>query len=296
MDGIFNINKPPGNTSFSIVSIVRRLTGERRVGHAGTLDPMASGVLPVCLGRGTRIVEFLLEDSKVYRAQIELGVATDTHDASGSITIRGDSSTIKLERLEQALNSFRGLIQQVPPMFSALKYKGKRLYNLAREGITIKRESRAATIYRLELLDFKTPFVSLEIECSRGTYIRSLAYDLGELLGCGAHLKELVRLSYGPFDIKAAVSPNQLEDAFSNNNWQQFLYPIDTVLSNWSAVVVGDKQEQVIKNGGCVSMENSQAADVNERRCRAYNQNGCFLAVLYFNTERGQWQPEKVFV
>ena len=296
MDGILNINKPAGNTSFSIVSIVKRLTGERRVGHAGTLDPIASGVLPVCLGKGTRIVEFLLEASKVYRAQIELGVATDTHDIKGTIIRRGDSSTIKLEQLEQALNSFRGLIQQTPPMFSALKYKGKRLYHLAREGITIKRESRAATIHRLELLEFKPPLVALEIECSRGTYIRSLAHDLGELLGCGAHLKELVRLSYGPFDIEAAVSPNQLEDAFSNNDWQQLIYPVDTVLRNWTLVVVGDEQEQVIKNGGCVVMENSQIADGSEKRCRAYNKEGCFLAVLYFDTERGQWQPEKVFV
>jgi len=296
MDGILNINKPAGNTSFSIVSIVKRLTGERRVGHAGTLDPMASGVLPVCLGKGTRIVEFLLEASKVYRAQIDLGIATDTHDANGSITKRGDYSTITMEQLEQALNSFRGLIQQIPPMFSALKYKGKRLYDLAREGITVKRESRAATIHRLELLDFKPPLVALEIECSRGTYIRSLAHDLGELLGCGAHLKELVRLSYGPFDIEASVSPNQLEDAFSNNDWQQLIYPVDTVLRNWTLVVVGDEQERVIKNGGCVVMENSQIADDNEKRCRAYNKEGCFLAVLYFDTERGQWQPEKVFV
>lgn len=296
MDGIFNINKPVGNTSFSIISIVRRLTGERRVGHAGTLDPMASGVLPVCFGKGTRIVEFLLESSKVYRTQIELGVSTDSHDAEGNITGRCDPSTVKLEQIEQALCSFRGLIQQVPPMFSALKYKGKRLYQLAREGITVKRESRATTIHRLELLDFKTPFVTLEIECSRGTYIRSLARDLGELLGCGAHLKELVRLSYGPFDIETAVSPDQLNDAFSNNEWQQLVYPIDTVLANWSAVVVGDKQEQVIKNGGCVTMETSQISDDNEKRCRAYSKEGSFLAVLYLNTESGQWQPEKVFV
>lgn len=296
MDGILNINKPVGNTSFSIVSIIKRLIGERRVGHAGTLDPMASGVLPVCFGKGTRIVEFLLESSKVYRAQIELGIATDTHDAIGNITGRGDSSTVKLEQIEHALCSFRGLIQQVPPMFSALKYKGKRLYHLAREGITVNRESRAATIHRLELLDFNTPFITLEIECSRGTYIRSLAHDLGELLGCGAHLKELVRLSYGPFDIESAVSPSQLEDAFANNDWQQFIYPIDTVLGNWSSVVVGDKQEQVIKNGGLVSMENGQIEDGDKVRCRAYNEEGCFLAVLYFNSERGQWQPEKVFV
>jgi tRNA pseudouridine55 synthase len=201
-----------------------------------------------------------------------------------------------LEQLEQALDSFRGLIKQAPPMFSALKYKGKRLYHLAREGITIKRESRTTTIYRLELLDFKPPLVTLEIECSRGTYMRSLAHDLGELLGCGAHLKELVRLSYGPFYIEAAVSPNQLKDAFSNNDWQQLIYPVDTALYNWPLVVVGDEQQRVIKNGGFMVMEDGQIMDGNEKRYRAYNKDGCFLAVLYFNTERGQWQPEKVFI
>lgn len=296
MDGIFNINKPSGNTSFSIISIVRRLTGERRVGHAGTLDPMASGVLPVCFGRGTRIIEFLLEASKVYRAQIELGISTDTYDAEGNVTGRSDSSTIKPEQIEQALGSFRGSIQQVPPMFSAIKHKGKRLYHLAREGISVNRQSRAATIHRLELLDFKTPFVTLEIECNRGTYIRSLAHDLGKLLGCGAHLKELVRPSYGPFNIGTAVSPDRLEEAFSGNSWRQFIYPIDSVLGSWPLVVVSDKQEQIIRNGGCVAIEKSQMEDGEDKRCRAYNKDGRFLAVLYFNDEREQWQPDKVFV
>ena len=296
MDGILNINKPPGCTSFSIVSMVGRLTGERRVGHAGTLDPIASGVLPVCFGRGTRVVEFLLEASKVYQAQIELGAATDTHDATGSIIKQGDCASTSREQMEQALDSFRGQIQQTPPMYSALKHRGQRLYNLARQGITVSRKSRSVTIHRLELIDFEPPLATVEIECSRGTYIRSLAHNLGELLGCGAHLKELVRLSYGPFDIKDAISPSQLEPAFSNNDWQHLVYPIDFVLNHWSAVVVGDEQERIIKNGGGVVMDNSPAAVNNERRCRAYSQDGRFLAVLYFNAESGQWQPEKVFV
>ena len=296
MDGILNINKPPGDTSFSIVSMVRRLIKERRVGHAGTLDPLASGVLPVCFGQGTRVVEFLLEASKVYRAQIELGVATDTYDTTGKIIKQGDPSAINREQIELALDSFRGLIQQTPPMYSALKHQGQRLYRLARAGITISRASRPARIYRLELLDFEPPLVTLKIECGRGTYIRSLAHDLGQLLGCGAHLKELVRLSYGPFDIKDSITPAQVEDAFRNNDWQHLVYPIDIVLNNWSAVVVGDEQERVIRNGGCVVVDNSPVGADNERRCRAYSQNGCFLAVLYFNPESGQWQPQKVFV
>ena len=153
MDGILNINKPLGSTSFSIVSMVKRLTRERRVGHAGTLDTMASGVLPVCFGRGTRVVEFLLDAGKVYRAKIEIGVATDTHDATGKIIQQGDYTKVSQEQVEQALNSFRGLIWQTPPMYSAIKHHGQRLYRLARAGITVKRESRPARIYRLELID-----------------------------------------------------------------------------------------------------------------------------------------------
>lgn len=296
MDGILNINKPEGKTSFGIVAMVRRLTRERRVGHAGTLDSMASGVLPVCFGQGTRVIEFLMDAHKVYRARIELGIATDTYDATGKIIQQGDASGVSQEQLKSALHSFRGLILQTPPMYSALKYQGKRLYELARAGITVSRKSRLAKIYRLELMDFKPPLVTLEIECGQGTYIRSLAQDLGQLLGCGAHLENLVRLKYGPFDVTDAVSLPQLEDAFSSSSWRQLVYPIDIGLLHWSAVVVGDEQERVIKNGGSVVMENSPDGAGIAQRCRAYSQDGCFLAVLHFNSERGRWQPEKVFV
>lgn len=296
MDGILNINKPSGNTSFSIVSMVKRLTRERRVGHAGTLDTTASGVLPVCFGRGTRVIEFLLDTGKVYRAKIELGVATDTYDATGEIVQQGDYAEVSRGQVEQALGSFRGLIWQTPPMYSAIRHHGQRLYQLARAGITVRRESRPARIYRLELIDFKPPLVTAEIECGKGTYIRSLAHDLGELLGCGAHVKELVRLRYGPFNIEESVSLHQLEDAFYSHDWQNLVYPIDIVLHHWSAVVVGDEQERIIKNGGYLVMENNQVDFDSEKRCRAYSQNGSFLAVLCFNPEKGRWQPEKVFV
>ena len=172
MDGILNVNKPPGMTSFDVVSIIKRLTREKRVGHAGTLDPMASGVLPVCLGRGTRVVEFLMDAHKVYRAQIELGMATDTYDAAGKVTRREDPSSIGRSRLEAALDSFRGRIRQIPPMYSALKHQGQRLYQLARAGVTVSRKSRRAVVYRLELIAFEPPLVTLEVECGKGTYIR----------------------------------------------------------------------------------------------------------------------------
>jgi len=298
MDGILNINKPPGKTSFSIVALVRRLSGERRVGHAGTLDPMATGVLPVCLGQGTRVTEFLVAATKAYQAQIELGVTTDTYDASGKIIQRQDPSQISQSQFESALASFRGSIAQTPPMYSAVKHQGKRLYQLAREGVIVNRESREIRIDKLELMDWQPPFATIEVVCSKGTYIRSLANDLGEALGCGATLKELTRLRCGPFHIQDSVSVPRLEEAFRHGNWQSYSYPIDTVLQHLAAVMVNDNEAQIIKNGGSLVLEDydSLAKPAPLNRCRAYNHDGRFLGILCFNSKKGQWQPKKVFL
>ena len=309
MDGIININKPPGSTSFRVVALVKRLGKERRVGHAGTLDPMATGVLPVCLGQGTRVVEFLADAAKVYQAQIELGVVTDTYDASGRVMQRNDPSGISREQLESALTSFRGTIQQIPPMYSALKHKGQRLYELARAGIEVERKSRPIKIYNLDIVAWQPPAVTIKVECGKGTYIRSLAHDLGQSLGCGANLKNLIRLRYGPFDVKDAVSVPQLESAFRYGYWQHFVHPMDTVLLHWKAIVVNDTTEEVIRKGAPVTLESNKICDITsstenppstwpsaETRCRTYTLDGDFLGVLRFNLERKHWQPAKVFL
>jgi tRNA pseudouridine55 synthase len=296
VDGIFNINKPPGKASFSVVSAVRRLSGESRVGHGGTLDPAASGVLPVCLGQGTRVTEFLLEAPKAYQAEIEFGVATDTDDATGKIISRGDPSGVSRRKLLSALSSFRGLVSQTPPMYSAVKQGGKPLYKLARQGVEVKRQSRLRWIYSLELKDWQPPLATIEVECERGTYIRALARDLGQLLGCGAHLRGLLRLRCGPFDIKDAVSLPQLEDAFRDGYWQELIYPIDFVLWHWAAVVVDSGAEDDIRNGRPLVFAGGDSLKASSgERCRAYTSDGLFLGVLKFNPETGQWQPEKVF-
>jgi tRNA pseudouridine55 synthase len=295
VDGIFNINKPLGKTSFSVVSTVRRWSGESRVGHGGTLDPAATGVLPVCLGQGTRVTEFLLEAPKAYRAEIEFGVATDTDDATGKIISRGDPSGVSRKKLLTALDSFRGLVSQTPPMYSAVKQEGKPLYKLARQGIEVKRQSRLRWIYRLELKSWQPPLATIEVECGRGTYIRALARDLGQLLGCGAHLRGLLRLRCGPFDIKDAVSLPQLEDAFRGGYWQKLIYPIDFVLWHWAAVVVDNGAEVDIRNGRPLVFAGGDSLKASGERCRAYTSDGSFLGVLKFNPETGQWQPEKVF-
>ncbi|MDD4985465.1 MAG: tRNA pseudouridine(55) synthase TruB [Dehalococcoidales bacterium] len=299
MDGILNIKKPRGITSFDVVARVRRLTGEKRVGHAGTLDPEATGVLPVCLGKGTRIVEFLVDTTKTYRAQIELGVATDTGDASGKIIRQEDPSKISRGRLESELTSFCGTIEQVPPMYSAVKYQGRRLYQLARAGIEIERKSRPVIVHSIKLTDWQLPVATVEVICGKGTYIRSLACDLGKALGCGATLNSLSRLRCGIFDIKDAVSLDRLETACRHGYWQSLVYPIDNVLIDWDAVIVDNEASQLIRNGCPVAFrrgygDNKEGCSYRSH-CRAYTLDGCFLGVLRFNLERDEWQPEKVF-
>ncbi len=302
MDGILNINKPRGKTSFGVVAIVRRLSGERRVGHAGTLDPEATGVLPVCIGKATRIVEFLMSSTKTYRAEVELGVTTDTYDATGRVIQRGDISGIDRQQVEAALGSFRGRILQIPPMYSAVKHNGRPLYELARAGKTVERTGRPIEIHDLELIDWQTPVATVEVVCGKGTYIRSLAHDLGQALGCGAMLRTLARLRCGLFDIENAVSLPELEDAFRCGQWQKYLYSIDSVLSHWKAVTVSDETAQAIRNGQSVEV-NSEANSGDEAlstpstdsRCRAYTSDGWLLALLHFEPELGRWQPDKVF-
>jgi tRNA pseudouridine55 synthase len=308
MDGILNINKPPGKTSFSIVSTVKRLSGVKRAGHAGTLDPAATGVLLVCLGQGTRITESLMDDTKTYRAEIEFGITTDTFDGDGVITGQEDPSGIDREKLESALSSFLGLTHQIPPMYSAVKHRGRPLYRLAREGLTVERKIRQVKIDSIELLDWQPPVAKAEIVCGKGTYIRSLAHDLGQTLGCGAYLKNLVRTKCGTFDIADSVTLEQFEEAVESDRWQDYVYPIDTVFADWTAIVVGDDTREAIRNGRPLDTDDEAFSSLGpsvhlkgqgiemEKRCRVYALNGDFVALLRFNPDKGQWQPDKVFI
>jgi tRNA pseudouridine55 synthase len=296
LDGILNINKPRGRTSFNIVARIRRLSGEKRVGHAGTLDPDAIGVLPVCLGQGTRVIEFLINTTKTYRARIEFGKATDTYDGSGRITYQGDISDINRRRLEAALEAFRGRIEQTPPMYSAVKHQGQPLYKLARAGITVERKKRTAVIHRLELISWRQLVATVEVECGKGTYIRSLAHDLGAHLGCGAFLKSLARTRCGIFDIDDAISLPQLEAAFRKGNWQKYLRPIDSVLQDLPALVIDEASEKAFINGKPIITGENDIKSSSHRYCRAYSRDGRFLGILSRSKDKGAWQPKKVFI
>ena len=298
MDGILNINKTAGMTSYKVVAAVKRFSGQRRVGHAGTLDPDATGVLPVCVGKATRVVEFFMNAAKVYAAEIELGACTDTYDAAGTVTSRGDASFLTREAVEAALEAFRGEIEQIPPMYSALKYQGRPLYDLAREGVTVERASRTVTVHRLELMAWDSPLLKIEVECSKGTYIRSLAHDLGQALGCGAHLKTLARTRYGEFDISNAVSLEQVREAASDGKLETLLAPIDTALGGMTKVEVDETEAAMLKEGKILPRElpEETTAGPFHRYRRAYDQQGTFIAILYRDKEASLWRPRKVFI
>jgi tRNA pseudouridine55 synthase len=208
IDGVLVVDKPAGPTSFDVVEQVRHVRGARKAGHTGTLDPMATGVLPVCLGEATKIVQFLQGGDKVYRAEVLLGVQTDTQDATGRV-VREREVNVERARLDEVAASFVGRIQQVPPMHSALHHEGKRLHELARAGIEVDRPAREVAIHRLQIQDFDGRRLTMEVACSKGTYIRTLAADLGERLGCGAHLTALRRLAAFPFTLDQAVTPDR---------------------------------------------------------------------------------------
>lgn len=298
MDGILNLNKPPGMTSFGVVARVKRLSGEKHTGHAGTLDPLATGVLPVCLGQATRVIEYLFAETKTYRAEVELGKSTDTYDSTGTITRITDAAAITQAMVEKALAGFRGTILQIPPMYSAVKHQGKPLYELARSGIEVERKSRTAHIIKLEITGWQPPVVTLDIDCGKGTYIRSLAHDLGEALGCGANMKSLVRLRVGPFRIEEALTLPALEEAFQRGNGQVHLFPVDYVLLAYNAVVVNQEQQCALIHGMPVSLELKVLPVLSENGadnyCRAYTQDGCFLGILRY--EKEQWSPDKIFL
>jgi len=293
IDGILNVNKPEDKTSFNVVVWLRRLTGEKHVGHAGTLDPIATGVLPVCFGQATRVTRFLTDSSKTYLAQIELGITTDTFDRQGEVIERRDSSGITVPQIEEALTAFHGFVQQVPPAYSALKHQGRRYYELARAGIPIELKPRQIKIIDIELINYKPPLITINVECSKGTYIRSLAHDLGQYLGCGAHIKNLSRLRCGPFRIEDALSLPQIEDAFHKDTWKEFLHSVDSPLSNWEAIIVDKRNELAIINGRSLPLDEAFLSP--DKYCRAYNLDGHFIAVLRFIPEKKLWHPEKVF-
>ena len=287
--GFIVINKPVGATSFSMVSLVRRLTGVRRAGHAGTLDPLASGVLPVAFGHATRLIEYMDDEPKAYRAGVRFGVATDTYDAEGHVTATGDASGVTAERIDSALAAFVGDIVQRPPLYSALKVAGKPLYRYAREGAAVEVAPRIVHVERIELLRFEGEAAEIEVRCGKGTYIRSIAHDLGAALGCGAHLAALERLRSGGFGLEEAHTPDELVALNAEERLDEAVLAPDRAVERRPAAIVGRERGMAVRGGRDLEFEAPQGIEL----CRAYTAEGAFLGVLR-RVEGPRWHPEKV--
>jgi len=298
--GILNVDKPEGITSFQVVARVRKLSAVKKVGHAGTLDPLATGVLLVCLSQATRVSEYLMELPKTYRGSVRLGVATDTFDATGATTFERDAGDVDETKLKEALETLERREEQTPPSYSAIKVGGTPAYRLARAGRPVSLRPRKANIERIELLSFEPPLVELEIRCGKGTYIRSLADDLGRLLGCGAHLAALRRTAVGLFNVDDAFSINRLETAFKDGSWQELLLPLDYGLGHFPAVYLEMEAEKDIRHGCALEMESppfQRLQDAQDgQRCRAYAEDGSFVGILHYDGESHRWKPQKVFI
>jgi tRNA pseudouridine55 synthase len=290
LHGILVINKEPGWTSHDVVAKVRRITGERKAGHTGTLDPAATGVLPVCLGTATKVIEHLQGTSKSYYAEVVLGVETDTDDLEGQILREAPAPDLSAADLDQALAAFRGDIAQTPPRYAAIKVAGRKLYELARAGQTVAVAPRPVRINLLALLGWEPPVARLLVDCGKGTYIRSLARDLGQALGCGAYLHRLVRLRTGPFFLDQALTIAELEAAFDEMPWPELALHPDTALLDWPAIVLDAAGTLAWRQGKDLRL--GRGAD--SERCRAYSTAGDWLGLGRWDTERGAWRPEKV--
>jgi tRNA pseudouridine55 synthase len=285
--GFLNIHKTQGMTSHDVVAKVRRGLKIRKVGHAGTLDPMATGVLVVCLGPATRLSEYIMQSTKRYRARVHLGVTTDTYDAEGEIQIARDAAHITRQDVELSLVNFHGDIQQIPPMYSAIKQGGRKLYDLARAGDVVEREPRAVRIDALEIMDWSPPEFTVDVTCSAGTYIRSLAYDVGELLGVGAHLSGLTRLASGRFKIEDAVT---LDELLTAENWIQFIISPEVTLADWPAVHLTSDDADHILHGRAIERSDFQIGEL----AFAYAPDGQLIAIV--QPDNGLLRPHKVFL
>ncbi len=286
VSGFLNIDKPLHLTSHDVVARLKRGLHIDKIGHAGTLDPLASGVLVICVGTATRLSEYVMDTTKRYRARVRLGATTTTYDAEGEVTSERDASHITRDDVTRALISFVGDIQQVPPMYSAIKQGGKKLYNLARAGQTVEREPRSISINSLNIIEWSPPEFTLDVVCSAGTYIRSLAYDVGEALGVGAHLSGLIRSASGSFTLENAHS---LDALLNDAEWQRHLITMDAPLTYLPAVPLDAENFEHIVHGRVIPGE-----AVEGTVARAYAPDGHFIAILQGGT--GIWKPHKVFL
>ena len=301
-----NIYKEKGFTSHDVVAKLRGICGQRKIGHTGTLDPDAVGVLPVCLGNATRLCDMLTDKTKEYEAVMLLGKVTDTQDTSGTV-LEEKPVNVTEEQAREAIFSFIGHYEQIPPMYSAVKVNGKRLYELARAGKEIERKSRPVEILELEILDMQLPFVTMRVSCSKGTYIRTLCHDIGQKLGCGACMASLKRTRSGQFSIEDAITLSEAERRMKEGTLEEMLVSVESVFSDLPVITVKPGFEVMAQNGNSfypnqIRRDDNgkirQTTGETEKReeARLYDESGRFYGIYLFDEQNKRWKPEKMFL
>ncbi|MGN0483952.1 MAG: tRNA pseudouridine(55) synthase TruB [Lachnospiraceae bacterium] len=297
INGIINVYKEKGFTSHDVVAKLRGILHQKKIGHTGTLDPDAEGVLPVCLGRGTKVCDLLTDKEKEYEAVLLLGLATDTQDITGEI-LEKNVVDVQKDQVEEAIGSFVGTYDQIPPMYSALKVNGKKLCDLARAGIEVERKPRKVQIFSIQILEISLPRVRMRVHCSKGTYIRTLCHDIGQKLGCGGCMESLLRTRVGQFCLDTAYPLAKIEELAKEDQISQIVQPIDAVFLKYPKVVAKPESEKLLYNGNRLRA-NMVHADVDlsqECTVRLYDKSGQFIGIYQYDRKKKDLKPVKLFM
>lgn len=302
MDGIINVYKEAGFTSFDVVAKLRGILKQKKIGHTGTLDPDAEGVLLVCIGKATKICEYLTGKDKIYQTTLHLGITTDTQDISGNILKKQEACGLNETELKRIIHKFVGKSDQVPPMYSALKVNGKKLCDLARKGIEVERKAREIEIFSIDILAVDMPFVTMRIHCSKGTYIRTLCHDIGELVGCGGCMENLLRVETAGFSVENAIRLRDIENIAKGTDQNgrklcDILIPIDEALKDYPKAVAKSGTEKILQNGGKIHTSQTKDALYDAKGLyRVYTASGVFVGLFRYSKEREELKPEKMFL
>lgn len=298
INGVLNIYKEKGFTSHDVVAKLRGIVKQKKIGHTGTLDPDAEGVLPVCLGKATKLCDMLTDKSKVYEAVLLLGKTTDTQDITGTILEEGETKDLTEEQVRACIQKFVGEQDQVPPMYSALKVNGKKLYELAREGIEVERKARKITIFEIEILEIDLPRVRMQVHCSKGTYIRTLCHDIGTTLGCGGCMEALLRTKVSRFELKDSLRLSEIDALQQEGKLDSVLIPIDEMFSSLKEVTIDPVQERLIYNGNpFVEKYLGEHPNFSEKeQVRVYDTKHQFVGIYRYQAEEKRFSIEKMFL
>ena len=293
--GIINVYKEKGFTSFDVVAKLRGILRTKKIGHTGTLDPDAEGVLPVCIGRATKVCDILTDKDKVYEAVMLLGVETDTQDTSGEV-LKQCEVEISEERVREVVLSFVGEYAQVPPMYSALKVNGKKLYELAREGKTVERKARNVNIFSIEILEIDLPRVCMSVHCSKGTYIRTLCHDIGQQLGCGGCMEKLLRTKVGVFELADTLKLSEIDELAKKGMVEEKIISVDELFEDYQKVWTTQEFDVVVHNGNRIGKRMlKEQLPANTERLRVYDSEGVFIGIYEYSKERRDFKPVKMF-